>query len=59
MLTQGGGGKPSFINFLLCQKIFFWAKGGHGRFGQGVNTPLSIPKVAIVEGNTLTILAVY
>ena len=26
--TQGGGAKPSFPNFFLCQKNFFLPKGG-------------------------------
>ena len=43
------GGQTEFSNF-CSQKKFFWpkgamadlAKGGHGRFGQGVNTPLPL-----------------
>ena len=31
---------PIFSNFFLWWKKKFWPKGGHGRFGQGVNTPL-------------------
>ena len=38
MLTERGA-KPSFPIFLLCQKKNFGQRG-HGRFGQGVNTPL-------------------
>ena len=35
------GGQTKFSNFLLCQKQIFWQRG-HGRFGQGVNTPLIV-----------------
>ena len=41
--THTKGGQTKFSNFLLCQKKNFLAKGGHGRFGQGVNTPLTLP----------------
>ena len=38
MLTQRGA-KPSFPIFLICQKNFFWSKGGHGPMAP-LNTPL-------------------
>ena len=40
------GAKPSFPIFLLCKKNL--AKGGHGRFDQGVNTPL-VPDETVLQ----------
>ena len=40
VLTQRGA-KPSFPIFYYVEKKYFWPKGGYGRFGQGVNTPLN------------------
>ena len=38
------GGPYQVSDFFICQKhIFFCQRGGHGRFGQGVNTPLILP----------------
>ena len=36
------GAKPSFPILLQFKKKNSWPKGNHGRFGQGVNTPLLI-----------------
>ena len=38
VLTQRGPNQV--FQFFHCQKNFFLAKGGYGRFGQEVNTPL-------------------
>ena len=35
-----GGGANQVFQFFSMSKKYFFAKGGHGRFGQGVNTPL-------------------
>ena len=39
VLTQGGPNQV-FQFFCYVKKKFFGQRGGHGRFGQGVNTPL-------------------
>ena len=44
--TKGGGAKPSFPIFLVCQKKLFLAKGGHGPMAP-LNTPLSMDYVCL------------
>ena len=49
------GGQTKFSNLFTMSKKFFLTNGGHGRFGQGVNTPLPVMPPTFWDGVSLNI----